>query len=75
MKRNRKPSVAGEASEEDTASTSSSTPKKGAKEAKKRKAEESPATAQPRQDSPVSAKKGKTAVVVQDNERDLTLCR
>ncbi|XP_042566548.1 bromodomain adjacent to zinc finger domain protein 2B isoform X3 [Clupea harengus] len=75
VKRNRKPSVAGEASEEDTASTSSSTPKKGAKEAKKRKAEESPATAQPRQDSPVSAKKGKTAVVVQDNERDLTLCR
>ncbi|XP_076119637.1 bromodomain adjacent to zinc finger domain protein 2B-like isoform X3 [Alosa pseudoharengus] len=64
-----------EASEEDVASTSSSTPKKAAKETKKRKAEESPAPAQPKQDSPAHVKKAKTAGVVQDNERDLTLCR
>ncbi|KAL2081458.1 hypothetical protein ACEWY4_023311 [Coilia grayii] len=74
VKKSRKPS---EASEEEVAS-SSSTPKKAAKESKKRRAEESPATCtQPRQDSPAPtpAKKAKTAVVVQDNERDLTLCR
>ncbi|KAG7466909.1 hypothetical protein MATL_G00147360 [Megalops atlanticus] len=70
IKRSRKPSVAGEVSEDDAASTSS-TPKKGAKESKKRKGEETPTPNQPKQDSPASVKKAKTA---RDNAKDLAVC-
>ncbi|XP_035250524.1 bromodomain adjacent to zinc finger domain protein 2B-like [Anguilla anguilla] len=70
VKRNRKLSAAGEVSEDDAASASS-TPKKGAKEAKKRKGEEAPAASQPKQDSPASAKKAKTA---RDTAKDLAAC-
>ncbi|KAJ8253343.1 hypothetical protein GJAV_G00211890 [Gymnothorax javanicus] len=70
VKRNRKLSAAGEASEDDAASASS-TPKKGVKEAKKRKMEDPPAASQPKPDSPASAKKAKT---VRDHAKDLAAC-
>uniref|UniRef100_A0AAY4C914 Bromodomain adjacent to zinc finger domain protein 2B n=1 Tax=Denticeps clupeoides TaxID=299321 RepID=A0AAY4C914_9TELE len=62
------------ASDEDTVSTSG-TPKKRAKEPKKRKADESPATSQLKPDTPANGKKAKAAPVIRDNERDLTMCR
>uniref|UniRef100_H3CVR0 Bromodomain adjacent to zinc finger domain 2B n=1 Tax=Tetraodon nigroviridis TaxID=99883 RepID=H3CVR0_TETNG len=72
-KKNGKQTGNGEMSEDDPASASS-TPKKGAKEAsRKRKAEESsPALPAVSQESPVSVKRAKTA---RDNNRDLGLCR
>lgn len=72
-KKNGKQVGNGEVSEDDPASTSS-TPKKGAKDtSRKRKAEESlPALPAVNQESPVSVKRAKTA---RDNNRDLGLCR
>ncbi|KAG7464102.1 hypothetical protein MATL_G00183700 [Megalops atlanticus] len=68
VKRSKKPPAVGEVSEDDSASTSG-TPKKGAKEAKKKKGEESPSVNPPRQESPAG---GKTTP--RDNSRDLALC-
>ncbi|KAL0963782.1 hypothetical protein UPYG_G00313520 [Umbra pygmaea] len=79
VKRSRKPSsgASGEVSEDDAASTASSTPKKGSKEPKKRKSpgKESPSSNQPKQDrtSPVCMKKAKTWT--RDEDKDQTLCR
>ncbi|KPP75212.1 bromodomain adjacent to zinc finger domain protein 2B-like [Scleropages formosus] len=70
VKRCRKPSVAGEISEDDAAS-SSSTPKKVMKDPKKRKVEENPPPNQLKPDSPASMKKTK----IRDNDKDLILCR
>ncbi|MFT7808570.1 bromodomain adjacent to zinc finger domain protein 2B isoform X3 [Arapaima gigas] len=70
VKRCRKPSVAGEISEDDAASASS-TPKKVTKDPKKRKAEEHPASNQLKPDSPASVKKAK---MMRDNDKDLVLC-
>lgn len=72
-KKNGKQAGNGEVSEDDPASASS-TPKKGAKDAsRKRKTEESsPALPAVNQESPVSVKRAKTA---RDNNRDLGLCR
>nr|XP_015214187.1 PREDICTED: bromodomain adjacent to zinc finger domain protein 2B isoform X4 [Lepisosteus oculatus]XP_015214188.1 PREDICTED: bromodomain adjacent to zinc finger domain protein 2B isoform X4 [Lepisosteus oculatus]XP_015214189.1 PREDICTED: bromodomain adjacent to zinc finger domain protein 2B isoform X4 [Lepisosteus oculatus]XP_015214190.1 PREDICTED: bromodomain adjacent to zinc finger domain protein 2B isoform X4 [Lepisosteus oculatus] len=70
VKRSRKLSVAGEVSEDDAASTSS-TPKKGSKEAKKRKGEENASSNQSKQESPLCVKKAKTA---KDNAKDLAMC-
>uniref|UniRef100_A0A4W6FVB0 Bromodomain adjacent to zinc finger domain 2B n=1 Tax=Lates calcarifer TaxID=8187 RepID=A0A4W6FVB0_LATCA len=59
VKRNSKPSVAGELIKEEAAS-SNSVPKKGTKELKKRKGDDSPPSSQAKHDSPVScAKKAK----------------
>uniref|UniRef100_A0A8C9TZ61 Bromodomain adjacent to zinc finger domain 2B n=1 Tax=Scleropages formosus TaxID=113540 RepID=A0A8C9TZ61_SCLFO len=69
VKRCRKPSVAGEISEDDAAS-SSSTPKKVMKDPKKRKVEENPPPNQLKPDSPASMKKTK----IRDNDKDLILC-
>ncbi|XP_023665884.2 bromodomain adjacent to zinc finger domain protein 2B isoform X7 [Paramormyrops kingsleyae] len=68
-KRNRKLSVAGEISEDDAASASG-TPKKGTKDPKKRKVEESPSGNQ-KPESPSSVKKMKPG---RDNCKDLVLC-
>lgn len=72
-KKNGKQTGNGEMSEDDPASASS-TPKKGAKDAsRKRKPEESsPALPAVSQESPVCVKRAKTA---RDNNRDLGLCR
>uniref|UniRef100_A0A672INE8 Bromodomain adjacent to zinc finger domain protein 2B-like n=1 Tax=Salarias fasciatus TaxID=181472 RepID=A0A672INE8_SALFA len=73
VKKNGKQAGNGEVSEDDSASASS-TPKKGAKDAnRKRKTEEgSPAPVAASQESPVCVKRAKTA---RDNNRDLGLCR
>ncbi|KAM4631173.1 bromodomain adjacent to zinc finger domain protein 2B isoform 2-T2 [Polymixia lowei] len=73
VKKNGKQAGNGEASEEESASASG-TPKKGAKDAsRKRKTEESsPAPPTANQESPVCVKRAKTA---RDNNRDLGLCR
>uniref|UniRef100_A0A8C6LG66 Bromodomain adjacent to zinc finger domain 2B n=1 Tax=Nothobranchius furzeri TaxID=105023 RepID=A0A8C6LG66_NOTFU len=72
-KKNGKQTGNGEASEEDSASATS-TPKKGVKDtSRKRKTEDSsPALTPANQESPVCVKRAKTA---RDNNRDLGLCR
>ncbi|XP_036965548.1 bromodomain adjacent to zinc finger domain protein 2B isoform X2 [Acanthopagrus latus] len=73
VKRNGKPSVLGELIKGEAAS-SNSVPKKGTKEFKKRKGDDSPPSSQARHDSPVScAKKAKTAR--DDNTDGLATCR
>ncbi|XP_051760711.1 bromodomain adjacent to zinc finger domain protein 2B isoform X8 [Ctenopharyngodon idella] len=64
-KRHRKPSVAGDNSEDDSGSANS-TPKKVSKEIKKRKTEENPSP------NPACVKKPKT---VRDDSKDLAMCR
>ncbi|KAF0042972.1 hypothetical protein F2P81_004309 [Scophthalmus maximus] len=73
VKKNAKQTGYGEASEEDSASTSS-TPKKGAKDANRKRKTEEASSALPaaNQESPVCVKRAKTA---RDNNRDLGLCR
>uniref|UniRef100_A0A3Q1B8Q5 Bromodomain adjacent to zinc finger domain 2B n=1 Tax=Amphiprion ocellaris TaxID=80972 RepID=A0A3Q1B8Q5_AMPOC len=72
VKRNSKPSVVGELISEEHAS-SNSMPKKGTKEFKKRKGDDSPPSCQAKYDSPVPcAKKAKTA---KDDKNGLPLCR
>ncbi|XP_070694020.1 bromodomain adjacent to zinc finger domain protein 2B-like [Pempheris klunzingeri] len=72
VKRNSKPSVVGELIKEEAAS-SNSVPKRGTKECKKRKGDDSPPSSQARHDSPVSCvKKAKTA---KDNTNGLAMCR
>ncbi|XP_038576345.1 bromodomain adjacent to zinc finger domain protein 2B-like isoform X2 [Micropterus salmoides] len=73
VKRNGKPSAVGELIKEE-ASGSNSVPKKGTKEFKKRKGDDSPPGSQSRHDSPVPcAKKAKTA---KDNSiNGLAMCR
>uniref|UniRef100_A0A665UVJ3 Bromodomain adjacent to zinc finger domain 2B n=1 Tax=Echeneis naucrates TaxID=173247 RepID=A0A665UVJ3_ECHNA len=72
VKRNSKPSVLGELIKEEAAS-SNSVPKKGIKEFKKRKREESPTSSQANHDSPVHyTKKAKMA---KDNTNGLAVCR
>ncbi|MGH0176383.1 UNVERIFIED_CONTAM: hypothetical protein FKN15_072640 [Acipenser sinensis] len=71
MKCSKKLSVAGDVSEDDAASTSS-TPKKGGKEPKKRKGDENTSLNQTKQENSSCVKKAKTA---RDNAKDLTLCR
>ncbi|XP_074515535.1 bromodomain adjacent to zinc finger domain protein 2B-like isoform X3 [Sebastes fasciatus] len=73
VKRNSKPSVVGELIKEEAAS-SNSVPKKGTKEFKKRKGDDSPPGSQAGRDSPVSCvKKAKTAK--DNNTNGLTTCR
>ncbi|XP_053184463.1 bromodomain adjacent to zinc finger domain protein 2B-like [Scomber japonicus] len=80
VKQNSKPSVAGElikeeaASSNSSSSSSSSVPKKGTKEFKKRRGDESSPSTQTKHDSPMScAKKAKTA---KDNSaNELAMCR
>ncbi|XP_042350299.1 bromodomain adjacent to zinc finger domain protein 2B-like isoform X2 [Plectropomus leopardus] len=73
VKRNSKPSVVGELIKEEAAS-SNSVPKKGTKEFKKRKRDDSPSDAQASHDSSVScAKKAKTAK--DNNTNALATCR
>ncbi|XP_029314808.1 bromodomain adjacent to zinc finger domain protein 2B isoform X2 [Cottoperca gobio] len=73
VKRNGKPSVVGELIKEEAAS-SNSMPKKGTKEFKKRKGDNSPPSSQAGHDSPVSClKKAKTAK--DNNTNGLTTCR
>uniref|UniRef100_A0A3B4YUY6 Bromodomain adjacent to zinc finger domain 2B n=1 Tax=Stegastes partitus TaxID=144197 RepID=A0A3B4YUY6_9TELE len=72
VKRNSKPSVVGELISEEHAS-SNSMPKKGTKEFKKRKGDDSPPSCQAKYDSPVPcAKKAKTA---KDDKNGLATCR
>ncbi|MGH0143236.1 UNVERIFIED_CONTAM: hypothetical protein FKN15_014045 [Acipenser sinensis] len=70
MKCSKKLSVAGDVSEDDAASTSS-TPKKGGKEPKKRKGDENTSLNQTKQENSSCVKKAKTA---RDNAKDLALC-
>ncbi|XP_071328889.1 bromodomain adjacent to zinc finger domain protein 2B-like isoform X2 [Trachinotus anak] len=71
VKRNSKPSVVGELIKEEAAS-SNSVPKKGTKELKKRKGDDSLTSSQAKHDSPVScAKKAKMA---KDNTNGLAMC-
>ncbi|XP_044073969.1 bromodomain adjacent to zinc finger domain protein 2B-like isoform X3 [Siniperca chuatsi] len=73
VKRNGKPSAVGELIKEEAAS-SNSMPKKGTKEFKKRKGDDSPPSSQARHDGPVScAKKAKTAK--DNNTNGLAMCR
>ncbi|XP_044221779.1 bromodomain adjacent to zinc finger domain protein 2B isoform X1 [Thunnus albacares] len=74
VKQNSKPSVAGELIKEEAASSSSGVPRKGTKEFRKRKGDDSPSSTQAKHDSPVScAKKAKTA---KDNSvNELAMCR
>ncbi|TNN84544.1 Bromodomain adjacent to zinc finger domain protein 2B [Liparis tanakae] len=73
VKKNSKPSVVGELIKEEAAS-SNSVPKKGTKELKKRKGDESPPCSQARQGSPVHCvKKAKTTK--DSNTNGLTMCR
>ncbi|KAK5861207.1 hypothetical protein PBY51_022621 [Eleginops maclovinus] len=73
VKRNSKPSVVGELIKEEAAS-SNSVPKKGTKEFKKRRGDDSPPGSQARHDSPVPCvKKAKTAK--DSNTNGLTTCR
>ncbi|XP_040913067.1 bromodomain adjacent to zinc finger domain protein 2B isoform X2 [Toxotes jaculatrix] len=72
VKRNSKPPVVGELIKEEAAS-SHSVPKKGTKEFKKRKGDDSPLSSQAKHDSPVCcAKKAKTA---RDSTNGLAMCR
>uniref|UniRef100_A0A3Q1FVM8 Bromodomain adjacent to zinc finger domain 2B n=1 Tax=Acanthochromis polyacanthus TaxID=80966 RepID=A0A3Q1FVM8_9TELE len=72
VKRNSKPSVVGELISEEHAS-SNSMPKKGTKEFKKRKGDDSPPSCQAKYDSPVPcAKKAKTP---KDDKNGLAMCR
>uniref|UniRef100_A0A3B4V524 Bromodomain adjacent to zinc finger domain 2B n=1 Tax=Seriola dumerili TaxID=41447 RepID=A0A3B4V524_SERDU len=71
VKRNGKPSVVGELIKEEAAS-SNSVPKKGTKELKKRKRDDSPTSSQAKHDSPVSCtKKAKMA----KDTNGLAMCR
>lgn len=70
QKKARRLSGAGISDEEETASTSS-TPKKGSKESKKRKLEDSPSVNSPRLEGPSPSKKWK---IIKDNNKDLSLC-
>nr|XP_046259422.1 bromodomain adjacent to zinc finger domain protein 2B-like isoform X2 [Scatophagus argus] len=73
LKRNAKPSAQGELIKEEAAS-SNGVPKKGTKEFKKRKVDDSPPGSQAGHDSPVSsAKKAKTAK--DGSANGLTMCR
>ncbi|KAK1902813.1 Bromodomain adjacent to zinc finger domain protein 2B [Dissostichus eleginoides] len=73
VKRNGKPSVVGELIKEEAAG-SNSVPKKGTKEFKKRRGDDSPPGSQARHDSPVPCvKKAKTAK--DSNTNGLTTCR
>uniref|UniRef100_A0A8C9ZYP5 Bromodomain adjacent to zinc finger domain 2B n=1 Tax=Sander lucioperca TaxID=283035 RepID=A0A8C9ZYP5_SANLU len=73
VKRNSKPSVVGELIKEEAAS-SNSVPKKGTKEFKKRKGDDSPSGSQAVHESPVSCvKKAKTAK--DNNTNGLATCR
>ncbi|XP_033965632.1 bromodomain adjacent to zinc finger domain protein 2B isoform X1 [Pseudochaenichthys georgianus] len=73
VKRNGKPSVVGELIKEEAAG-SNSVPKKGTKEFKKRRGDDSPPGSQARHDSPVPCvKKAKTAK--DSNTHGLTKCR
>lgn len=73
VKRNGKPSVVGELIKEEAAG-SNSVPKKGTKELKKRRGDDSPPGSQARHDSPVPCvKKAKTAK--DSNTHGLTKCR
>ncbi|XP_032385707.1 bromodomain adjacent to zinc finger domain protein 2B isoform X2 [Etheostoma spectabile] len=73
VKRNSKPSVVGELIKEEAAS-SNSVPKKGTKEFKKRKGDDSPPSSQAGHESPVSCvKKAKTAK--DNNTNGLATCR
>lgn len=74
LKRNGKPSALGELIDKEAAANSKSVPKKGTKEFKKRKGEDSPPTSQTELDSPVvSVKKAKLAK--DDNTDGLATCR
>lgn len=74
LKRNGKPSALGELIDKEAAANSKSVPKKGTKEFKKRKGDDSPPTSQTELDSPVvSAKKAKLAK--DDNTNGLAACR
>ncbi|XP_051867496.1 bromodomain adjacent to zinc finger domain protein 2B isoform X4 [Pristis pectinata] len=70
QKKTRRLSGAGVSDEEETASTSS-TPKKGSKESKKRKVEDSPSVNSPRLEGPSPTKKWK---IIKDSSKDLSLC-
>uniref|UniRef100_A0A3B4XZY5 Bromodomain adjacent to zinc finger domain 2B n=1 Tax=Seriola lalandi dorsalis TaxID=1841481 RepID=A0A3B4XZY5_SERLL len=72
VKRNGKPSVVGELIKEEAAS-SNSVPKKGTKELKKRKRDDSPTSSQAKHDSPVSCTK--KAKMAKDNTNGLAMCR
>ncbi|XP_041662878.1 bromodomain adjacent to zinc finger domain protein 2B isoform X2 [Cheilinus undulatus] len=73
VKRNSKPSVAGELIREETAS-SNGAPKKGTKEFKRRKGDDSPHSSQAEHDGPITcAKKAKTAR--DNNTNGLGMCR
>uniref|UniRef100_A0A4W6FTI5 Bromodomain adjacent to zinc finger domain 2B n=1 Tax=Lates calcarifer TaxID=8187 RepID=A0A4W6FTI5_LATCA len=72
VKRNSKPSVAGELIKEEAAS-SNSVPKKGTKELKKRKGDDSPPSSQAKHDSPVSC--AKKAKMPKDDTNGLAVCR
>uniref|UniRef100_A0A4W6C717 Bromodomain adjacent to zinc finger domain 2B n=1 Tax=Lates calcarifer TaxID=8187 RepID=A0A4W6C717_LATCA len=71
VKRNSKPSVAGELIKEEAAS-SNSVPKKGTKELKKRKGDDSPPSSQAKHDSPVSC--AKKAKMPKDDTNGLAVC-
>lgn len=72
-KRCKKACATGEGSENDTASTSASnTPKKGGKEAKKKKLEDNPCTNATMQDFVQPIKQTK---MTRDNSKDLEICR
>ncbi|XP_060786081.1 bromodomain adjacent to zinc finger domain protein 2B isoform X3 [Neoarius graeffei] len=72
-KRSKKACMTGEGSENDTPSTSaSSTPKKGGKEMRKRKMEDSLCSNTTKQESTTQVKRSKTA---RDSNKDLELCR
>ncbi|XP_047457043.1 bromodomain adjacent to zinc finger domain protein 2B isoform X3 [Mugil cephalus] len=72
VKRNGKPSVVGELISEEDAS-SYSVPKKGTKEFKKRKGDDSPPRSQAKYDSPVSC--AKKAKAPKDDKNGLAMCR
>ncbi|XP_056289566.1 bromodomain adjacent to zinc finger domain protein 2B isoform X2 [Pseudoliparis swirei] len=73
VKKNSKPSVVGELIKEEAAS-SNSVPKKGTKELKKRKGDESPPCSQARQGSPVHCVK-KAKMTKDSTTNGLTMCR
>lgn len=72
-KRSKKACVTGEGSENDTGSTSaSSTPKKGAKEARKKKTEDNLSMNTSKQESTTQVKHSKAN---RDNSKDVEICR
>lgn len=74
LKRNGKPSAVGELDDKEAAANSKSVPKKGTKEFKKRKGDDSPPASQAGLDSPVfSAKRAKLAK--DDDTDELATCR